>query len=302
MKIIITLLGLLCLTHCGLGCIKIFPKVKWDTVRVRFTPFLGLIGPAFKEMPLTKRDAEDHGFRRIGDSECDGGELKGYRYVKDNDPAVTTHYDKNGFFAGFSTSIPADQINEVSLRNYEKTPAFLAEKYNGKNVYTATIYMQHPDKICTVGRTKQQFENHEGMQPYIRNGTNDYIEVPLHEDDIKKNKWFKKMRCFPLMGQHYWYSGITTHMNCDDFWPFGVYYDNEQFVGMAYAVFGNLKSKWYELARWYPSLVLNIFFNPVPDCLKTRFATTGFHTLHVYFNFSPWNWFCNLIKFLVRGS
>ena len=105
--------------------------------------------------------------------------------------------------------------------SFDTQQMFNKETINNTEMYTLTAYFIDPGcpsslfivsifnasilaRICTVGRTLSQLE-HEGTGTglFFQNGRNpiqDFIEVPLWEDNIGKTKWVKGT-CFKTMGE-----------------------------------------------------------------------------------------------------
>jgi len=260
----------------------------WETLRVTYSPNV-FSHWAFAAMPLTRSAAIDQGFTQVGGPQCASDNFQGYRYLKDGDTAVILLYDVKGYIAGIQTSFSESEMEYEVVKNYFKNiRMFTLEHFNNSNSYTATAYLFDPAKICTSGRTAQEFhDNPGGENLYLKNGT-DIIPIPRKQSNMSQTSWTKG-KCFRTMGVHYWYN-ITTDMNCDYFQPYFLMYNYGDLTGFGFATAGMFKSQRYEHP---PKSVFSKFLDPVPDCLYTRVEEVGsFTTMHVYMNVKPWNLLC----------
>jgi len=256
---------------------------NWDGLRVTWD-----LNPldtwAFNALPrdLNKDDRKGFEFK---DDQCavSGGAFRGQRYWYNNkgtmDPAVIILFDVNGYVAGFQTSMPKSQ--------YTPSAQNIGHPYisDGDN-WTLTIYTVDPSKICTTGRTADEYATQgTGYGLWFQNGSNpetDSIRQPDTETAAAATKWSKGY-CFLTLGVHYWYN-LREDMSCDEMFPFFLLYNKGKLNAGGFAMNANLASKRYE----HPPLsVSGQFMNPVPKCIMTDPSFKHQSTMHVYMTDSP---------------
>jgi len=249
----------------------------WDDLKVTWSvnPFSSW---AFDSMPRNANGAM--GDFVLKDDQCvQGSKFVGKRYWYKKDPAVILIYDKNGYIAGMQTAVPKGSFTPSSfLTNH---PVI-----DDGDFWTITAYFIDPSKICTTGRTSEQFqEQGTGTGLWFQNGTNplqDLIQIPLLESDIKKTGW-KFGHCFYTMGNHYWYN-VTRDMDCKQFYPNCLMYNGGKLTAFCFAVNTYLTSKRYE----HPTPKdAEKFIDPVPDCFFNDPSYGKLSTIHVYMINSP---------------
>ncbi|CAG5125890.1 unnamed protein product, partial [Candidula unifasciata] len=148
--------------------------------------------------------------------------------------------------------------------------------------WTITIYFTDPSKICTTGRTAEEFKQQGiGSNLYIQNSTRpeDSIIIPRDEAGIANSLWTKGL-CFPMMGTHYWWN-VSENLSCDKTFPVFLMYTGQQLVGFGWAFVADLSSTNYEHP---PPMTYKMFMNPVPKCLLTSGVTS---TMHFYLTSQP---------------
>jgi len=255
---------------------------EWDDLKVTWSanPFSSW---AFDSMPRNSNGAlKDFVFK---DDQCvQGSKFAGKRYWYKQDPAVMLLFDKNGFIAGIQTSVPKTTLTPSSyLTNHPVV--------DDGNYWTITAYFVDPTKICTTGRTSQQFDQEgTGTGLWFQNGTNpmtDLIKIPLLEEEIKKTDW-KFGHCFYTMGNHYWYN-VSREMDCKQFFPNCLMYNKGKLTAFCFAVNAYLTSNRYEHPT--PSDAAK-FIDPVPDCFFNDPSFTKLSTMHVFMINSPRLSFC----------
>ncbi|KAI8484416.1 hypothetical protein Bbelb_378490 [Branchiostoma belcheri] len=104
-------------------------------------------------------------------------------------------------------------------------------------------------------------------------------------------------------GQHYWYkfmaqsktkvsttgtSSAPTYMNCDDFYPVFLMYNDGKLNGFGWNINTVLDSPRYESL---PTGALSLFFAQKPPCFDEH-VRRGLSTLHIYLDDSPSSNFC----------
>jgi len=225
---------------------------------------------------LPRQLTERHNFV-LKDNQCDGGKFRGQRYWSNNDPALILIFDKNGIIAGMQTSIPKTKYR----------PTINAFQDDG-DYWTQTAYFVDPSTICSAGRTAADLEKQgTGTGLWFQTGpdpTKNLMAIPLDEAEAKKSLWGFG-RCFPTMGQHYWYN-VTVDMNCDNFFPNCLLYNKGKLNAFCFAENADLVSPRYD----YPHPTndkVKLFMNPVPKCFFSDKTFEKQSTLHVYFHSNP---------------
>ncbi|CAH1785195.1 unnamed protein product [Owenia fusiformis] len=255
-------------------------RPDWGDLRVRFgTPISD-----FRTQPRTVQEARAQGFTPVGGCSASNGYM-GTRYVKNGNTAVMLLFDKNGFIAGIQAGLPKNLPNGYPDRSSHRD-LFISEG----SKYVITAYFTNPEKICSEGRSSNQFDTEgTGNGLFIQSGANpvrDFITIPMTESAIARTKWTKG-KCFYWMGRHYWYD-VTSNMDCKDFFPMFLLYNSGKLDGFGWAFGADLSEEVWE----HPSAStfnLGLFIDPVPRCLVS--TTTRLSTLHVYMS-NPYSNFC----------
>jgi charged multivesicular body protein 7 len=262
---------------------------KWDGLEVTWgiNPFSSI---NFATLPRTTQDAASSAFTPFpGGSQCMSGsqnQFAGFRYWYNNDPAVILLFDVNGFIAGIQTAI------DTTKSNYQPTAQLAGHPFiKDDNYLVLTAYFVDPSKICTTGRTNDDFNNQgTGNALYFQNGTNpitNSIPIPLAVGDMGATQWTEG-KCFWSMGLHYWYN-VRTDMSCDEFFPFFVLYNSGKVNGFGFAMNTPLDSSRYE----HPTPDdASHFIAPYPNCFKTDPTFAKLSTMHVYLSSSPHSDLC----------
>jgi hypothetical protein len=215
----------------------------------------------------------------LKDNLCNGGKFRGQRYWANKDPALMLLFDKNGIIAGMQTSVPKSQ--------YTPMPGSKGFVDDG-DLWTQTFYFVEPSTICNKGRTKDDLEKQgTGTGFWIQYGpdlSKDVFNLPLAEEEIKKTVWGSG-RCFPTMGQHYWYN-VTSDIKCKDFFPSCLLYNNHKLTGFCVAKDATLDSPRYDFPHATPARI-NATMNPVPKCFFSEPSFQSTSVIHVYFHNNP---------------
>jgi len=154
---------------------------------------------------------------------------------------------------------------------------------DGTNYFIA-VYFTDPYQICEAG-TKRR-DNYVGENLYLQT-TDKLMLIPYHEKNVLNGTKWVKGKCFHGMGQHYWY-GIKTDMDCNDFFPIFLLYNQGILNGFGFATGSDITSSNVE----HPTKpLLGLFFKPEtqPKCLDNE---PNLSTQHVYLQSSPRLNFC----------
>ncbi|CAH1785197.1 unnamed protein product [Owenia fusiformis] len=244
----------------------------WDGLHVRF----GLLD-SFLEQPRTVQDAEAEGY--VLQTRCaESNGFYGNRYIKNNDSAVLLLFDGNGYISGIQAGVPKGLENGYPSTNIQ-------DYFNGRGPeYVVTAYFNNPTPPCGEGRSEEQFETEgTGTGLYIQNGPSptDVLEAPFQENDIAGTGWTEGL-CFSGMGKHYW-PGISQDMDCDDFKPVFLLYNNTgRLNGFGWAFNADLSSEIFEHP---PPESFGLFMATVPQCLLDM--PHRLSTLHIYLTAHP---------------
>ncbi|XP_032217785.1 uncharacterized protein LOC116601181 [Nematostella vectensis] len=232
----------------------------------------------FDRMPVTKSDAVSKGWKLT--KSCDASNaFAGNRYVLNGDIATMLLLDNNGLLAGIQMGVSKSEV-----------PAKSAPWVSEGDMYVITAYFRDPSSVCSPV-TKRHVTKEYGDRLVIQNGASisSLITIPYKEEGLKGSSWVEG-KCFPLMGQHYWYN-ISNNMNCEDFYPVFIMYNGGELNGFGWNIQKDLKSLRYE----HPTPdKLKYFFHSAtrPKCLDTAGPLT---TQHIYMDW-PYNNICYLGK------
>jgi len=251
-----------------------FDLSKWDALRVTWNinPLKG-----FDYMPRQLSENKDFEFK---DDLCatGNGKLIGQRYWNKQDPTVQLLFDKNGFIAGIQSTVPKSKFTPFE---YLKDKSYIDDG----DYWTLTAYLIDPSLICGAGRTKEEFEKSgTGTGLWIQMGPNavtDSYHVPDLEKDIKGSIWGSG-KCFPTMGQHYWFN-VTKNMGSDKFVPNCLLYTSGKLNAFCFATNGNFNSTRYDYPHPKNTDIAH-FLNPLPDFFLTDPAYAVSSTIHIYFS------------------
>jgi charged multivesicular body protein 7 len=240
----------------------------------------------FDKLPRTL--AENNGDFELKDDQCatGGGKFVGQRYWHKKDPALILLFDKNGIIAGVQTS---------SLKaNFTPYAKMINKNYiDDGDFWTLTAYFVDPSKICSEGRTTEQLLSEgTGTGLWLQQGptATNSIKIPMTETEMRQTKWGYG-KCFPTMGQHYWYN-VSKDMDCDDFVPNCILYNHGKLTAFCFAK-NNLDYSTplrYKYGYDNPApknTQLHLFLNPVPDCFFKEASYKVASTMHFYFIESP---------------
>jgi len=256
-----------------LSAVSTFADPSWNGL---YATWNALPQKGFDAMPRSLD--EKHNFV-LKDNQCNGGKFLGQRYWSNNDPALILLFDKNGIIAGMQSSSPKSQ--------YTPLPGMKGFVDDG-DYWTQTAYFVEPSTICTKGRTKADLAKEgTGTGLWIQHGPDaktNLINFPPNEDDIKKTLWGAS-KCFPSMGQHYWFN-ITVDMSCNNIFPNCLLYNNGSLNAFCFTKNVNLDSPLYDFPHPTNDRVQG-FMNPVPKCFFSEKSFATLTTLHVYFHDNP---------------
>uniref|UniRef100_A0A0B6YRW2 Uncharacterized protein n=1 Tax=Arion vulgaris TaxID=1028688 RepID=A0A0B6YRW2_9EUPU len=246
-------------------------RSKWDGLRVTWNQ-----NPEdpnyFVRFPRTESDALNQGFKIIGT--CDmRARWRGKRYIRnDDDYTVVLLFDKNGYIAGIQTTIP---------KSY-KSP-YLSTKLQPPLVsdgdrWMITAYFTDPSKICTTGRTKEEFDKEgTGSNLYLQNSTipEESFVVPNRQEDTKSAHWVTA-RCVKYMGVHHYYK-LSLDLACEELFPVAPLYNKGELTALSWTFLYDLPGERYEHAA---ANIFPLFMDPVPRCIDNIERAT---TMHIYF-------------------
>jgi len=227
------------------------------------------------------------GFQQLdAKSLCDtpGAPFPGTRYMVPGDPAVVLVFDKNGYIAGMQTMLPTSYYTP---HPGTRVPTFVKYAAGGVDYWVVTAWFVDPAIVCT-GRTPNQYQQQgTGDRLLLQIGqtatTANMLNIPMQESDIGTTSWTLG-HCFVTMGVHYWYD-VTLDMNCGDFLPFFILYNDNGLNAWGYAL--NTKGGTSERYEHPPLQAISGFMNPVPTCFKTDPLFADRSTMHVYFTSNP---------------
>ncbi|XP_035696686.1 uncharacterized protein LOC118430084 [Branchiostoma floridae] len=287
------------------------PHATWNGLKVTFgvNPFFG---NNFDSMPRTTEMADEKGWTQFGPKSCSAGTWQGFRYVKNSDPAVILLFDKNGYIAGMQMGVYKSELpSDGSVPPARITPPWIKDE--SKDMLLLTVYFVQPSEkhensrsriidiitrlyvtttgnICGEGRTDDEYqEAGTGTGLYIQTGpnpTSDVMSAPLQQADVEGTDWTRG-ECFWAMGQHYWYK-FRPDMNCDDFYPVFLLYNDGKLNGFGWNINTPLDSPRYESP---PTGAVSLFFAQKPPCFDEH-VHRGISTLHIYLDDSPSSNFC----------
>jgi charged multivesicular body protein 7 len=277
-----SLYGLLALT---LGCALVAAGPAWNDLRVTWgvNPFSKW---NFAQVPRDIGNDPSAGFVPLDPkSLCDtpGAPWPGKRYMVPDDPALVLVYDVNGYIAGMQTMLPA---SDYTPHPGTRVPTFVKYAVNGVDYWVVSAWFVDPAIICKGGRTPDQYQQQgtgDRLLLQIGQTMKDMLVIPMQESDIGTTSWTLG-HCFITMGVHYWYN-VTADMNCGDFLPFFILYNNNNLNAWGFAL--NTKGGTSQRYEHPPLSAISGFMNPVPTCFSTDPLFADRSTMHVYFTNSP---------------
>jgi len=232
---------------------------------------------SYTDLPMTEDAAIKDGWKLIKDACKESAQFVGRQYTKDeSDKTRILLFDAGGKIAGM----------QMAFSNKLGTAVNLVGKVildDGTNYFIA-VYFTDPYQICEAG-TKRR-DNYVGENLYLQT-TDKLMLIPYHEKNVLNGTKWVKGKCFHGMGQHYWY-GIKTDMDCNDFFPIFLLYNQGILNGFGFATGSDITSSNVE----HPTKpLLGLFFKPEtqPKCLDNE---PNLSTQHVYLQSSPRLNFC----------
>ncbi|GFN79310.1 hypothetical protein PoB_000581600 [Plakobranchus ocellatus] len=215
----------------------------WYTLRVKW----GVdVSKSFYTQPRTVDEAKQQGYRLIGPDKCGASKAyNGFAYIKGDDPIVTLLFDKNDYIAGIQTAIRVSEEQKTGFPPKSLRPPFVLDGKDNDR-YVISAYFTDPSKICTEGRSKEQFEEEgTGENLWIQTGSSpsEVMKVAKNQDEISA-PWVEG-ECFPTMGHHYWYNS-TADMDCDELLPVFLLYNGGKLNGFGFVSLADMDSTYYE--------------------------------------------------------
>ncbi|GFO02751.1 hypothetical protein PoB_002925600, partial [Plakobranchus ocellatus] len=141
--------------------------------------------------------------------------------------------------------ITVDQAVKEKYPTEKLRPPFVNDGYSMTR-YVLTAYFTNASKICTEGRTKEQFDKEgtgENLWIQIDSNPMRLMKIAKREADIA-SPWVKG-KCFYTMGKHYWYN-INDNMDCEGFFPVFLLYNDGKLNAFGWALVADLPSSHYE--------------------------------------------------------
>ncbi|XP_065659255.1 uncharacterized protein LOC100203209 isoform X3 [Hydra vulgaris] len=244
---------------------NVFPN--WKTLSVKYA--------FYRSLPISENAAIISSWKLLANSCEVESQFIGKRYALNNDLATVLMFDLNGILAGIQMGISED-IKEAKWFG----------KIHIKDVDTnyVTAYFTEPSDICNniIIRNK----DYVGDKLGILSGK-ELQDMPLKEAELKGTKWTKG-KCVFGRGQHYWYN-VKSDMDCSDFFPIFLLYNNKLLTGFGFVVCGILNNT--NVERHNPEK-LKYLLEPIthPKCID---ACADISTQYVYLNENPGlNSFC----------
>jgi len=262
-------LVILCLqVICGLSERKA-DLTGWNHLSVTF--------PLFSGLPLTEADAKQKGWTLIADdcTEQPSGTTPflGKRYMLEGERATILIFDVHGLIAGMQMAYKTELKKKGKYNKYAGAKKKVHEKDG--TFYYLTAYFTEPKKICDakVQRTRGII----GDKLVFLAGNDKYIEAPLLRRDTTGTHWVLGRRSRG-MGTHYWYD-ISSDIDCDDFFPAFLLYNNGKLTGWGWAIDVHITSSRVEHP---PARYIHLFFKEetLPKCFPLLESRS---TQHVYF-------------------
>merc|ERR1712150_420440 len=118
-----------------------------------------------------------------------------------------------------------------------------------------------------------------GDRIVIQNGA-ELLTLPYFESDIGSTDWTRG-KCFPDMGNHYWYD-VTPDMTCEEFQPIFLLYNDNILNGFGWAMIADLPSP--RLEHPTSSALGGFMPDDYPPCLD---EVPDFSTIHIYMTDDP---------------
>jgi len=255
------------------------PNKDWNGLIATFDQ--NLSNPfAFNGLPRTVADAEAAGWEQdTSTGSCDDGSsyFRGNRYTLNDDPAAMLLYGVNGYIAGMQVAIPSGgefPANSVHADYY----------YNETDKWVSTVYFIDPTKICSTGRTLQEYTDEgTGTELYLQTGQtpSSVMTIPRDATEASENTSYEKGFCVTAMGYHYWYD-LSEGMDCKDVFPIFALYQDDTMVAFGWS-FNELYSN---SDRWEHPVrpLFSYFMQTVPTCFGADGPVT---TLHIYLTNAP---------------
>jgi len=249
---------------------------------------LSITWPWYYDGPMSMSDAISDGWDQM-DSSCG---MFGYRYTDDSNEQLATIYGSDGDIYGV-------QVRMFNKPSYSKlTPwAYYSDETGDYYAITFWFGSGNKDSVCSSKRSKvpetnpfdKSIKQEEakrsgslGSGLYYENGSSrSMILLPNYESSLQSD-WVEGA-CFVSMGTHYW-KDITTDMDCDDFFPIGIMYNDGELVTFLVNTLGDEPSSYWE----HPDeSTLFLFFKDVqPTCFETAGTLS---TMHMFVTNAVWN-------------
>jgi len=247
----------------------------------------------FNSLPRQQSEAESQGWKLYMDgcnTRTGKSSLPGKRFLLNGDTTVVLTFDVNGYIAGIQMGVPK---NGTTIGHNMLAAPLIDNTYS----YFLSAYFIHPSRICdkASSRSADEFAKQgTADQVFLQTGPNaitDIMQIPLTQDDnaLSAQKWVKG-KCFPSMGQHYWWN-ISPDMDCDQQMPFCLLYNGGKFNGFCFALndeFNNANP--HRLEHPSNKEAHLCCLDPYPKCLDK--IPNKFTTMHVFLDSTPLLNFC----------
>jgi len=243
-----------------------------DEIRKQF----GVTFPSNNDLPKTVQEAVNQKWIKLSEN-C----IEGSRYISPKrDYSNVLLFDKSNKIAGVQIGIPHVPPSPMKDRYYEEVD------FGGRKLWTLTSFFVDPKTICGQ-RTAKDFGDRVWWRSKVDEGG--FFKLPLTIKEVNENKNWVLGQCVLGMGLHYWYK-ISSNMNCDDFTPFFVMYNNGKLTTFAVG-FGtkdliNTPDSRFEHAPKF-AIRLNFKEETLPQCLmkdETKVSTMHFMFTSVFSN------------------
>jgi len=262
------------LTFLCLALVAVASAQHWDTLLVSF--------PRYNGVPRSALEAVFQGWTELS-SGCEGNLFHGRRFVMyefelgDYDYSVIPIYDNgpNGLIAGLQIAVPSDIPN--GRPNFPSPQMQEIVKFDpALDRWIQTVYFVDQAIICGAGRSLEDFDRQGSGDRLILHKRDSYETMPMTQSGADSSDW-SKGKCFPGMGQHFWYD-IRRDMSCDEARPIFLLYDAQgRLYAFGFAFFGTIPGLGYERATG--AAMGGFFPDNAPECLLTY---PHLSSLHVY--------------------
>lgn len=226
----------------------------------------GVTFPKNSGLPTTQQEAESWKWSKVSD-DCNG-----IKYISpQKDITNMVFYDKSGKLAGVEVGVWHTPAEPMKTRYYEE------KTFEGRKYHALTAFFVDPATICGT-RTAGPFGDRVWWK-----SKEGFFKLPLTIDEVQQDPKWKLGTCILGMGLHYWYD-ISNGMDCNDFTPFFVMYNNKQLttfaLGFGHDSHVNTPNSRFEHP---PKFAIRMNFRPetLPQCLLEE--SRKVNTMHFLF-------------------